>query len=144
MGRGRATRVTAQDLAKCENIPALIKVHVKNLTEGDTETKEASAGLLRSLGQQNHGEYADAIFHAGAVGPMIKLLTTGSAKAQASAAGALHAIASGKESHQHAVVSQGGVGPLVKLVKGGSPKVQEEVGTRICWSCNCVHALSHS
>ena len=54
----------------------------------------------------------------------------GSANAQGSAAGALHAIAIVKEEHQRAVMTGGGIAPLVKLLRFGSSKVQEEVGPK--------------
>ena len=74
--------------------------------------------MLSNLAAQNHYEHTDLLFCAGAVPPLVQILSTGSAKAQAAASTALHAIAHDKVAHQAALVDAGGVLPLVK--GGGS------------------------
>ena len=104
-----------------------MKMLVKTALTGDIEAREVACASLRSLATQNHGEHCAALFGAGAVKALIKNLSDSSSKGQGYAAGALHAIAAGKEEHQRALVSGGGVVPLVQLLRTGSPKVQEEV-----------------
>ena len=112
---------------KGAGMAALIKQLVKRASDGDYDTKETSAAMLCSLGLQNHFEHSDALFDAGTVPPLVRILATGSAKAQGHAASALFAIAHGKPEHQTAIVQAGAVPMLVKLIKTGSAKVQEEV-----------------
>ena len=130
MPKGRATRVTAQDIARAEGgVTGFITLCVKRIKEGDHETKETAAAHLRSLAVQNHYAYTEQLYTAGVIGPLVKLLRDGSANAQASAAGALHGIAHDKEDHQRAIVEAGAVVPLVMLLKNGSARVQEDVRT---------------
>ena len=129
MGRRAATRLTAKDIKG--GVAALIPALIKKVVDGENmETKEAACAQLRSLAQQDHGEHCSALFNAGAVRALIKILADGSANAQGSAAGALHAIAIVKEEHQRAVMTGGGIAPLVKLLRFGSSKVQEEVSPK--------------
>lgn len=128
MGKGRATRVTAQDLARVEGgVVAFIKQLVGKIDAGDAEAKETAAAQLRSLVTQNHGEHRDGVYNAKAIKPLVQLLIVGSAKAQESAAGVLHALVDDKAEYQKAIVEAGGLMPLVNLLKTGSAKVQEEV-----------------
>lgn len=146
-------RVTAQLVANNGGIASLIAQLVKDANEGDQETKETAAGMLSSLASQNHGEHLDALFVAGAIPPLVRILTIGSAKAMGSAAAALHALANGKPKHQAAIISCGAVVPLVKLLKTGSAKVQEEVCfsaqrtareyDQVASSNGCVHPVLH-
>lgn len=131
MGKRNATRVTAQDIARAEGgVEGLIKQLVKRITDGEHDLREGAAAQICSLAVQNHGEHCVMLHNKGAVKPLVKLLSEGSAKSQASACGALHAIALAKEQHQATLVEKGGVKPLVRLLKTGSPKVQEQV--KIC------------
>lgn len=143
MGRRAATRITGKDMKVVaarlgisekgdggEGMTTLIKSLVKKADGGDSATKETAVAMLSSLSSQNHFEYSDAIFQAGALGPLVKVLASGSAVAQGSAAAALHALARGKATHQAALVEAGGIVPLVRLLKMGSAKVQEEVRLR--------------
>ena len=78
-------RITTRDIARAENLPTLIASLVKKASYGDAGVKESAAESLRSLAIQDHGEQ---LFGAGAIGPLVKILASGSAKAQSSAAGA--------------------------------------------------------
>ena len=129
VAKRKGGRITARDIARVGEggLIALIDALVKGAAEGDNEAKENAAMALSSLAMQGHFELGDALFQAGAVQPLVKLLSLGSAKAQAAAAGALHGIAHGKPEHQAAIVQAGGVAPLVHLLKAGSAKVQEAV-----------------
>ena len=123
---GRKTGIiTAKDIERAESLPALVKQLVKQTTSTDSEVKNTAAASLRSLATQNHGEYIDALFQAGVVPALVKLLSEGSAKSSEAAAGALHAIMRDKVAHQVAMVNAGGIEPLVRLLKSGGPKLQE-------------------
>ena len=131
MARGKATRVTAKDIAKAGAIGPLIELLVKTCRDGDTNAKEMSVCKLHSLAEQNHYEHTDALYAAGAVGPLVQLLNFPStANAQSSAAAALAAISYNKPTHQQALVTAGAVVPLVKLIKTGSARVQEAAAVR--------------
>jgi hypothetical protein len=127
IGRTRATRVTSKDISKNGGVKHLIDQLVMQSIDGDAEAKEGAAMMLSSLAAQNHGEHLHEIFNAGAMQPLVRILSSGSAKAQESAAKALSALVQGQESHQEAMVQYGSVPPLVRLLKSGSAKVQEEV-----------------
>jgi hypothetical protein len=100
MGHGKKTRLTKQDIARLGGLDGLIKELVKKITSDVAEAKEAAAAQLRCLGEQNHGQHQDALFNAGAIPPLVGLLVSGSANAQASSAGALNSIMGGKKKHQ--------------------------------------------
>lgn len=131
MGNGRT--ITARDIARAgkESLPTLIPQLVKQVASGSVEAKEAAIESIRSLAAQNHGEHARTLFEAKAVGPVVKLLSEGSAKAQAASAAALHSIMSDQAAHQQAVMEAGGAAVLVRLVKTGSPKVQEAAASAL-------------
>ena len=131
MGKKGATRITAQDIKKMGDVGILIKESVKSSTTGDAEAKERAAAVLASLAQQNHNEHTDALVAHGALSPLVQILTIGSAKAQGSAATALHAILRERPAHQQLFVEAGGVPPLVRLLKTGSAKVQEEAASTL-------------
>lgn len=118
---------------------ALIKSLIKKVIEGDSETKENAAGMLSSLALQNHYEHTETLFNAGVTGPLVRLLGTGTSKAQGHASSALHAIAHGKPDHQKTIVASGAVLHLVKLLKFGASKVQEEVRA-CCFDPTCCMA----
>ena len=127
MGNHRSSRVTKQDIAKAEDIPAFIKEIVKRIVTGDHEARENSAVALKHMALQNHGEHAVELFRCGAIPALVSVVKDGSANAQTAASAALAAIANGKPDHQDAVVKAGGVIPLVALLKTGSCMVQEQV-----------------
>ena len=139
MGRRAATRITGKELRVVASglgvnekdsghgMLVLIKSFVKKADQGNDETKEAAVAMLSSLATQNHYQHSDALYQAGALRPLVKILNSGSATAQGFAAAAVHAIAHGKPAHQASIVSAGAVVPLVRLLKTGSCKVQEEV-----------------
>ena len=120
-------RLAVKDIARAPNLPDLITSLVKKANYGDAEAKEYAAEALKTLATQNHGEQTKALFEAGAIAPLVKILTGGSAKAQACASGALCSMCRGKPVHQTAVVEAGAIAALIKLLKTGSAKNQEEV-----------------
>ena len=141
MGKKGTTRVTAQDIAKFGEggINALMKDLVKAANTGNQEIMEMAAGKLHSLADQNHHEHAAALFSLGAIPALVRVIDKGTAEGQSHAAGALYAIATGKPSHQAAIVAAGGVKPLVSLLRMGGAKVQEEV----CSAPHCRHRPIH-
>ena len=124
MGRKGPTRVTANDLAKAGGTTAYIAQLIKRASDGDSEAKEQAASIIASFASQNHGEHCDALYSAGAIPALVKIIKSGGAQAQDHAAAALNAIANGKSEVQQTIVDSGGIAPLVKLLKGGSAKVQ--------------------
>jgi hypothetical protein len=126
LSRGR-TRVTVKDVANNGGIQSLIEQLVAQASGREQEAREAAAGMLSSLASQNHGEHLGALYNAGAVPPLVRILKDGTAKAQECASKALHALVQGKPEHQAAMVECGAVAPLVMLLRAGSAKVQEEV-----------------
>ena len=140
MGRGRRTRITAQDIAQYEGgLPALVKQLVKLLSAGQDEA-ESAAGQLASLLTQ--GEHCDLLFKAGAIAPLVGLLSRGTATAQASASRTLNALMSRAVEHQRAFVEAGGVGPLVALLKMGSAKVQDDAAAALAAVSDVSHQPS--
>jgi len=127
MVRKGNTRITAQDIAKAGDVPTLIKDLVKKLSDPNSSIVEGGAAMLKSLAEQGHREHADALVTCGAVGPLVRVLSSGSTDAQTSACSALSEIAQHKVSHQAAIVEAGALLPLVKLLKTGSSKAQEQV-----------------
>ena len=115
MGKGRAKRITAADIAReGANLPAFVEKLVKQIAseKENAETKESAAMALRMLASQNHGEHCEVLASAGALVPLIALLRSGTANAQAAAAGALHFILHGKPEAQTELVEKGGVAPV--------------------------------
>jgi hypothetical protein len=121
MGRKGTARVTGKQIMVMATstgergsaeggMAALIKSLIKKILHGDSDTRENAAGMLASLAIQNHFEHTGTLFANGAVGPLVRLLITGSSKAQGHAASALHAIAHNKLEHQQAIVEAGSVG----------------------------------
>ena len=138
MGRRGATRVTAQDIARAGGIQGFVKLLVKKMQSGDSGEQEVASTSMKNLAEQSHGEHADLLFSSGAVSPLVKLLNSGTAVAQAACASALHYIGQRKAAHQTAIVEAGAIKPLVKLLKSGGSKVQEAV--RMLFTkmfCNC-------
>ena len=140
----RAAERTAQDIARAESLPALIAGLVKKAATGDAESKEDAAASLKNLAQQNQCE---AMAKAGAIQPLVGLLKTGTSKAQAAAAGALHHLLKSNAENQQVMVEAGGVGPTVKLLTSGGAKVQEEaasalasIGTEVSYQASIVKA----
>ena len=133
MGKRNATRVTAADIAKAGEggVKALVKELVSKAKNGDSETKESAACMLKSLAEQNHNEHTRLLFRSGAIPPLVQIIATGTAKAQGAACSALCAISTNNPEHQRAMMEAEIAGPLVKLTKGGSPKVQEEAASTI-------------
>ena len=134
MGRTGSTRVTSKQVMVFANrtggdrssgVSAMIKQLLKKMTDAAREEQEQAVGMLASLAEQNRNEHTDALFKAGAIAPLVQLLTSGGAKSQAAASHALQAMMHGKPAHQKAMVLAGIVAPLVKLLKTGSAKVQE-------------------
>ena len=150
MVRKGNTRITAQDIAKAGDVPTLIKDLVKKLSDPNSSIVEGGAAMLKSLAEQGHREHADALVTCGAVGPLVRVLSSGSTDAQTSACSALSEIAQHKVSHQAAIVEAGALLPLVKLLKTGSSKAQEQVsGQRLemndssLLAPQCLSSLPH-
>ena len=132
MGKGRSSRVTAQDIARVEGgVGAFIKQLVQKIDKGEAEAKEAGASQLRNLLTQDHGEHRNSVYNAHAIKPLVSLLIVGSAKAQEAAAGSITALVTGMAEYQAAFVESGGLMPLVNLLKTGSAKVQEEAASAL-------------
>ena len=117
--------ITAKDISKCGDILQLAKNLVAQIATGTAEVRDHAAAQLRSLATQNHGQHQPDILAANAVAPLVKLLSSGTAHSQESAAATLGVLSLGKVDAQSAVVAAGGIVPLVTLLKMGSPKVQE-------------------
>ena len=137
MGQGgrRAARITAKEIETqtrgvdkdkgVSGVQALIAMFVKRCTDGNHESQTHAANSLMQIMQMNHSQHSKDLFNAGAIPPLVQLLSHGTPEAQCASAGALAAIAAGQEEHQTAIVQSGGVLPLVMLIKTGSAKVQE-------------------
>ena len=139
MGKKGATRVTSQDISNAGGLPQLVKALVTTASEGDAAEKESVAAQLANLSAQNHFTNSTMLFNAGAVPPLVRILASGSAKSQSSAAAALRSLAYEQPEHQKAIVEAGGVASLARLLKSGSAKVQEEVHRLL--AAAVVHAL---
>ena len=128
---GKGTTITAKDISKAGDIPQLAKNLVADITTGNSEVRDHAAAQLRSLATQNHGQNQPDVLAAKAVEPLVKLLSSGTACSQESAAATLGVLALGKPDTQEAIVAAGGIGPLVNLLKMGSSKVQEQVASAL-------------
>ena len=127
----RGTTVTARDIKAAGDIPSLAKQLVGKIANGSVEVRDSAAAMLRSLASQNHGANQPDVLAANAIGPLVALLSTGTASGQESASVTLGMLASGNAETQKAIVSTGGVAPLVALLKMGSAKVQEGAATAL-------------
>ena len=101
------------------------------ISDGTHESKEAAAGALRNLAQQNHHEHSLQIFERGAVPALVQLLVSGSARAQAAACGTLYALSHCRPEHQRGIVEAGAVKPITRLLTTGGAKVQEEAASAL-------------
>lgn len=128
---GKGTTITAKDISKAGDIPQLARNLVAEITTGNSEVRDHAAAQLRSLATQNHGQNQPDVLAAKAVEPLVKLLSSGTACSQESAAATLGVLALGKPDTQEAIVAAGGIGPLVNLLKMGSSKVQEQVASAL-------------
>ena len=100
MGRGQV--IIAQEIARSGGVAEVIAKQVKLVSTGDAVAKEGASEAIRGLATKNHGEHCSALAQAGAIVPLVKVLSdaTASAKAQAAAAGALQALGASKQEHQ--------------------------------------------
>lgn len=131
MGKTGAGRVTGKDIARAGGLDDFLKATVKRATDGTDAEKEVAAAALKSLATQNHGEYVEALAKAGAVKPLLQLLTNGSFNAQSSACGCLAVVAHGRTEVQVAICNGGGVQSIVKLLRMGGAAVQEQAAAAL-------------
>ena len=90
------------------------------------------AGALGNLAWNNTAN-RDAIREAGAIPPLVALVTSGAAGGRQEAAGALHGLAWNNVANQAAIVAAGGIPPLVALVRSGAADGQEQAAAALGW-----------
>ena len=90
------------------------------------------AGALGNLAWNNTAN-RDAIREAGAIPPLVALVTSGAADGRQEAAGALHGLAWNNVANQAAIVAAGGIPPLVALVRSGAADGQEQAAAALGW-----------
>ena len=130
-GKSARKKVTRKDIKSAESLPELINKLVKRIKEGDAEIKEFSAAALKEIAGMDHGSHAAELSRAGAIEPLVRLLSCGAANTQCSAASALAGVAVMKAEYQKQIVAAGGGPALVALLKTGSAKVQEEAAAAL-------------
>jgi hypothetical protein len=86
--------------------------------DASVEGKESVAGALRNLARGDATNKA-AIFTAGGIPPLVKLLRGGSDKCKKNAAGALRNLANGKAANRAAIFTAGGTPLLMALLRYG-------------------------
>ena len=129
----RARRVTAKDVARAGTLPAYIKLLVSDLTNGKLDSKEHAAAYLHSLTEQPKGldgkvqleENAVLIAKAGAIRPLVTLVSNGTTLGQAHACGALATIAHDRPHYQQEILEADGVEALVYALRMGDASVQQ-------------------
>ena len=94
------------------------------------EEKEEVATMLAALTTQDRSK-APGLVKAGAIEPLVALLTEGTETNKMAAAASRAGIAARYAAHQQQIVQAGGVKPIVKLLQG-SPGTQEQA----------IHALA--
>ena len=128
----RVRRVTARDVQAAGSLRALIQKLVAELRNAPMVTKEHAAALLDSLSKQGTGldakqteENAVLIARAGAIPPLVSLVSTGSTIAQVHACGTLATIADGQPDFQAHIFEAGGVPALVHALRKGDAMTQQ-------------------
>jgi hypothetical protein len=116
-------RVTAAEL-EAAGPPSLLVGQLRS-TNVNMEKKEWVASMLAALTTQDPSSAA-AVVQAGAIGPLLSLLSAGSPSGQLHACSALAAIAANNSGHQQQIGSAGGIPPLVSLLRMGSAGIQEQ------------------
>ena len=116
-GDGRLKRQASQ--MKLTDVPQI----VKDLKAAQFADREKVAHLLDIVAMQTYQNPA-ALVSAGAIKPLIELLTTGTDGAQVHAASTLATVAAAKEEFQLKIIAEGAVTPLVQLLRSGSNKAQ--------------------
>lgn len=129
----RSRRVTARDVARSGSLVDFIRKLVTDVRNGNMDLKEHAARSLDSLteqsssldGRQRDEQNTVLIARAGAIPPLIELVSSGSTVAQAHACGALARIAHKQAKYQQQILEAGGCGALVYALRFGDSSVQQ-------------------
>ena len=116
-------RVTAAELESAGPPTLLVGMLRSSITP--MEKKEWVAQIFAAITTQDPSKSAGLV-KAGAIGPLVALLSTGTESGQLNACSALASIAASDPSYQEQIVEKGGIAPLVYLLKGGSAGTQEQ------------------
>ena len=130
----KSRRGNARDVTLAGGLLELIKKLIDELVKGNMDAKEHGAMQLRSLTEQPKGlggdkhevENAVLIAQEGAIKPLVSLVVTGSAQAQAHACAALAHIGHHGETYQQAIVDHGGVQAIASALRLGDSALQEQ------------------
>ena len=134
-----ARRVSTRDIALAGgSLDALITKLIEQVRSGNMEQREVGAMFIHSLTDQPRGlageqeaENGVLLARAGAIRPLVALVTIGSPVAQHHACGALAVIAAGRKEYQEEIAVAGGVPPLAAALRAGDPSVQEMAAAAI-------------
>ena len=100
------------------------------------EAREKAVAVLSTLARTQGGN-KQAIFMAGAINPLIKLLRDPSVSTQKNAASALWSLADGKEGiYDKHMVDEGAVEPLIEMLLHNNPDTRGFAAA--CMSCLCA------
>ena len=97
-----------------------------------------AASAIKEMAKDNRSNQ-DAITEAGAIPPLVAMLTSPAAQMQANAAGALANLAHHHSDNQGAIARTGAVAPLCSLMKEGSDETKDESAWAI-WSLATNHS----
>ena len=112
------------------------------LGAGDAGVTEAAARALWRLAAHENDANRVAIVKAGAIGPLVELLSLGSDNAKEQAAGALRNL-SINAANRAAIAAAGAIAPLVELLRRGSASAKESaVGALLHLANNDANAAA--
>eukprot|EP00439_Symbiodinium_sp_Y106_P087353 s236_g46.t1 len=97
----------------------LLKEDVEKLRGADAEAQLEAAEKLRWLAQEDF-----SIAAAGAITPLVELLSGSTPQVQAAAAGALWNLATSDDDNKVLIAEAGGIPALVELLSSSNPRVQ--------------------
>lgn len=112
------------EMSMAQQIDALV-TQLKEGSKKDKERAARSLGNLPNLHPANHEQLCAKIVDAGALMPLVRLLTDGSEVAKGQAANALAQLAVYSEQRSAKITNAGASQPLVTLLKEGSEGVKE-------------------
>ena len=115
-------------------LPTDIPKIVGELKDSESEGKEQLAHLLSVLALHNP-DNPPAIVSAGAIKPLVDLITSGTDGAQMHAASTLATIAASSQPFQDKIVDAGGIVPVCKLLSAGSNRAN-------CFAAAAVASLA--
>ena len=94
------------------------------------EAKERSAKMLAKFASKNE-EHSALLVKAGAISPLVALLTKGTSGSKEASASTLAYVGANNASRQALIADAGAISPLADLLRTGSNKVQQQAAAAL-------------